>query len=170
MEAHPPQFENGEVRWRLHGEFAGGNPGVEAVELAALLRLAREAKSRAYAPYSGFRVGAALRMEGECFSGANVENASYGGTLCAERTAIVTAVAAGRRRLDLLALSTDAPDGSPLSQRSPCGLCRQVMGEFAVEGLLVLVDAGDGPGGTLLGDLIGFEALMPWRFRLGGGA
>ncbi len=128
---------------------------------------ARLARENAYAPYSKFRVGAALLMDGELFSGTNVENASYGGTLCAERTAIATAVATGRRNLEVIAVSTDAAAGSAMDMRTPCGLCRQVMCEFATPELIVLLDGGNGEDGIQLGEVIRFEALLPWRFRLG---
>ena len=97
-----------------------------AADAAALEALACDAQRRAYAPYSKFRVGAAVRMAGEVFDGANVENASYGLGICAERTAVFAAVLAGAHRLEAVAVCTDA---SPPS--APCGACRQVLREFA---------------------------------------
>ena len=92
----------------------------------ALLDAARAASVRAYAPYSRFRVGAAvLADDGRIFSAANVENASYGLTSCAERNAIFAAVSAGVRAIVAVAIHT--PTGAPVS---PCGACRQVIHEF----------------------------------------
>ena len=146
----------------LKEDLAGQLPG-----FADLVRAAREAKSRAYAPYSRFQVGSVVVMDGTIFSGANVENASYGATLCAERNAISAAVAAGHRRLEVVVVSTSAPSGAAIDQRSPCGICRQVISEFAGPNTLVVLDAGDGEDGRIRGEVIAFESLLPWRFRLG---
>lgn len=93
-----------------------------------LVGKAIEAQRGAYAPYSKFRVGAAIRVSGQVFTGANIENASYGLSMCAERTAIYAAVNHGARELQEVVVSTDA---SPPS--SPCGACRQVLLEFAAD-------------------------------------
>jgi len=91
----------------------------------ALLAFAREAKVNAYAPYSEFRVGAAVYASGEIFQGVNVENAAYGSTLCAERGALTAAVAAGCTEIDAVAVVGDSE-----SPTVPCGACRQALAEF----------------------------------------
>ncbi len=99
--------------------------------------LARAAQNSAYAPYSKFRVGAVVEMkDGRTFSGANIENASYGLSICAERTAIFAAVVAGAKELARVTVCTDS---SPPS--SPCGACRQVLLEFAPDPTSVRVTA-----------------------------
>jgi cytidine deaminase len=95
-------------------------------DLADLALRAIAAQAHAYAPYSKFQVGAALRADGAIHEGANVENASYGLAICAERSAIAAAVYAGHRHLEAIVVATTA---SPPS--SPCGMCRQVLKEFA---------------------------------------
>ena len=86
------------------------------------------AKPHAYAPYSKFQVGAAIRVDGEVFTGVNVENASYPLSVCAERNAIAAAINAGKHHLEEVAVATNA---SPPS--APCGGCRQVLREFAAD-------------------------------------
>ena len=103
------------------GEAAG------IAALAALATVAGEAMRQAYAPYSGFRVGAALRSrDGRVFVGCNVENAAYPAGICAERGAVAAAVAQGAREFVLLVVCTEATQPTP-----PCGMCRQVLVEFS---------------------------------------
>ncbi len=106
-----------------------------------LLRAARDAASRAYAPYSRFRVGAAIETDAGRFSGCNVENASYGLCMCAERTAVFQAVAAGATHVLRCAVSCiDASDDAGIQGRMPCGACRQVLAEFCGADAEVIVD------------------------------
>jgi cytidine deaminase len=103
----------------------------------ALIDLAKEARRRAYAPYSNYPVGAALRTRsGRIFTGCNVENAAYPTSMCAERIAIYKAVSEGEKEFDVIAVVT--PNGG-----TPCGGCRQVMAEFGLD-TLVLVADGEG--------------------------
>lgn len=99
-----------------------------------LVALAKEAMEHAYAPYSKFQVGAALlAKDGRVFTGCNVENASYGATNCAERTAIFKAVSEGYREFDAIAIVASSGDFA-----SPCGICRQVLAEFMPDGKVIL--------------------------------
>jgi cytidine deaminase len=107
------------------------------VEQRALIDLAAEAQRRAYAPYSNYQVGAALRTKsGRIFTGCNVENAAYPHAMCAERVAIFKAVSEGEREFDVIVVVT--PNGG-----SPCGGCRQVMAEFGLDTLVLIAD-GEG--------------------------
>lgn len=119
-----------------------------------LVAAARAARRAAYAPYSRFRVGAAVRAGGRTFPGANLENASYGLTVCAERNAVAAAVAAGARELQGLAVATATRPPTP-----PCGACLQVLAEFAGPDLPVLLAGG---GGALVETTLG--QLLPRAF------
>ncbi|MBQ9090659.1 MAG: cytidine deaminase [Anaerotignum sp.] len=99
-----------------------------------LVALAKEAMEYAYVPYSHFKVGAALlAKDGTVFKGCNIENASYGATNCAERTAIFKAVSEGYREFDAIAIVASSGDYA-----SPCGICRQVLFEFLPDGKVIL--------------------------------
>jgi cytidine deaminase len=103
-------------------------------EKKSLIDLANEARKLAYAPYSKYRVGAALRTKsGKVFTGVNVESAAYPTTMCAERVAIYKAVSEGEREFDVIAVVTD-------NGGSPCGSCRQVMAEFGLQTLVLMAD------------------------------
>ena len=103
-------------------------------ECHALVDLAIEARRRAYAPYSNYSVGAALRTRnGRLFTGCNVENAAYPTCMCAERVAVYKAVSEGERDFEVIAVATS--DGG-----SPCGGCRQVLAEFGLDTLVLIAD------------------------------
>ncbi len=107
----------------------------------ALVRRAARASAASYSPYSRFPVGAAVLTDGgRTFAGANVENASYGLTVCAERAAVFAAIAAGERRLRAVAVTAGRGRAAP-----PCGACLQVLAEFAGPELIVLLAPLDAP-------------------------
>jgi cytidine deaminase len=125
----------------------------------ALLEQARGAALAAHAPYSRFRVGAAVVADGRVFLGCNVENASYGLSMCAERVALFKAVSEGHRSVSQVALSCiDADPSLGAAGRMPCGACRQVLAELAAPATPVWVD---GVGEFSLAQ------LLPEAFRLG---
>jgi cytidine deaminase len=106
-------------------------------ERQALIDLGNTARQRAYAPYSNYPVGAALRTKtGRIYTGVNVENAAYPQTMCAERVAIFKAISDGEREFEVISVVTD-------NGGSPCGGCRQVMAEFALD-MIVLMADGNG--------------------------
>lgn len=105
-------------------------------EYDALIAAGRAARENAYAPYSNFRVGAALRAtSGKIFGGCNVENSTYGLTVCAERVAIFKAISEGERGFDAIAVVTDTDSFTP-----PCGACRQLIWEFCGDARVVLAN------------------------------
>jgi cytidine deaminase len=124
-----------------------------------LLRAAGRARAKAYAPYSGFRVGAAVLAGGRIFAAGNVENSAYPLSVCAERNAVAMAVAAGNRRIDAVAVvaGEDLP-------AAPCGGCRQVLVEFSAPRTPVIYAASGGRSvttdvGSLLPEAFGSQAL-----------
>jgi cytidine deaminase len=145
--------------WRARARSTGGI----AVRLYAptrkqLLELSRAAANSAYCPYSKFHVGAAVLANGQFYTGSNIENASYGLTICAERSAIFRAIVSGEKQIDAIAVS--CPDADPTAAatyRMPCGACRQVIAEFASSELIVLVD---GVGDFAVGDLLPSPFLL----------
>lgn len=115
------------------------NHNLSSSDISNLIRSAATAQSFAYAPYSGFHVGAALLSEdGNVYTGCNVENASYPAGNCAERTAVFKAVSEGQQKFKALALTGGKP-GEPAAECAPCGICRQVLAEFADEELPVIL-------------------------------
>lgn len=119
-----------------------------------LVEAASQACRQAHAPYSGIQVGAALQTEGGVYLGSNVENASFGLTVCAERVAVFNAIAGGHRGFEMLAVAS--PGGLP-----PCGACRQVLAEFCTDLPILLVDAERGE----LVARTSLNALLPDRFE-----
>jgi cytidine deaminase len=123
-----------------------------------LIDAALAARSRAYAPYSKFAVGAALlTATGEIITGTNVENASYGLSICAERAAVFAAVAAGHQDFAAVAIATSGG-------AAPCGACRQVLAEFAKDLPILLIDADNRQTATE----VTLATLLPGRFELRG--
>ena len=123
-----------------------------------LCELAKEAMMRAYAPYSGFKVGAALLCkDGTVYQGCNIENAAYGPTNCAERTAIFKAVYDGQREFSAIAVC-GGKDGVITGSLPPCGVCRQVMREFCKDDFIIYMMNPDGYEAVTL------PQLLPYSF------
>ena len=113
---------------------------IDEAQLEQLIDAAREARANAYAPYSGFHVGAALlTVDRQIVRGVNVENASYPVSVCAERNAVGTAIGLGITSIRAMAVVTDADTSTP-----PCGACRQVLFEFGGPGMAVIAESADG--------------------------
>jgi cytidine deaminase len=127
------------------------------VKLEDLLARASEAAARSYSPYSRFPVGAALLCEGgEIVTGTNVENRSFGLTICAERSAVCAAVSRGIRRFVAVAVSCPMADYAV----SPCGACRQVLSEFCPpEAPVIFMGRGGAPVTTTMKDLFPYDSL-----------
>ena len=122
-------------------------------EKLSLIDLANEARRHAYAPYSNYRVGAALRSKsGRVYTGVNVENAAYPAGICAERTAVFKAVTEGEREFEVISVVTD-------NGGSPCGSCRQVLSEFGLDTIVLIADGA----GTLLKET-SVRELLPEAF------
>jgi len=120
------------------------------MDYTSLIQAAISARERAHAPYSGFAVGAALRCaDGTVFSGCNVENLSFGLTICAERVAVGAAIAAGKRDFQCIAIAADT-----VEVISPCGACRQVLAEFNPSLAIVSANLGGKSEEFSLGQLL----------------
>lgn len=130
------------------------------IDWDALVARAKSVRELAYAPYSDFKVGASLLMaDGRIYDGCNVENRGYGLTICAERTAIVSAIAAGNRTPKAIAVVTDTRPSSP-----PCGMCLDTLAEFADPELPIALANLDGEREVLrLGDLFPRPFVLPPR-------
>lgn len=123
-----------------------------------LLLLAVEAREMAYAPYSGFRVGAALvGKSGKIYKGCNIENAAYTPTNCAERTAVFKAVSEGERAFETIAI-VGGMDGTINDFCAPCGVCRQVLAEFCDPDFRVVLGTPDKP------QVFAFKDILPYSF------
>lgn len=121
-----------------------------------LIEISKKAQEFAYAPYSKFRVGAALLCrDGSVYTGCNIENATYGATNCAERTAVFKAVSEGRREFTAIAITSSGGDLT-----FPCGICRQVLAEFSPE-INVILEDKDGKLHTFA-----LSELLPHSFAL----
>ncbi len=122
---------------------------------AELVKLALKAMENAYVPYSGFHVGAALFADnGRVYTGCNIENASYGATICAERTAIVKAISDGARKIRAIAITSDSKEPT-----MPCGICRQTLGEFCVPDMPLYLSDREGRYLTYV-----FNEILPHAF------
>ncbi len=129
-----------------------------AISREELLHIARQAALRAHCPYSHFRVGAAGVAGEQIFTGVNVEISSYGLTLCAERSALATAVSAGASPITHIAIACiDAPDDAPAHSRTPCGACRQWLADLAPQATIFI----DG-----VADTFTINDLLPYAFGL----
>lgn len=125
------------------------------MENQELVVLAKKAMEQAYAPYSKFKVGAALlAKDGRVFLGCNVENASFGATICGERTAMTKAISEGVREFEKIAIVASSGDYA-----APCGICRQVLYEFMPEGEIILDSLTEGM------KVMKLKELLPMGFR-----
>ena len=117
---------------------------MSVINTRALLALAEEARKSAYSPYSGITVGAALlTADGKVYKGANIENASYSPTICAERVAFFKAINEGEREFLAIAIAGGEKDKPSKADFPPCGVCRQVMSEFCGEEFIVIWGNGE---------------------------
>ena len=121
-----------------------------------LVKIAVDSKEKSYSPYSGFRVGAAvIAGSGKVYTGVNIENSSFGATVCAERTAVFKAVSEGEKRIEAIAIASD-------SEKTvyPCGICRQVLCEFGREDMKVICSRSDKSY-----EVYSLEDLLPKAFK-----
>ncbi len=129
-------------------------------QVSDLIREAMEAREGAYAPYSGFKVGAALLADGKIYRGCNIENASYGASNCAERTAAFAAIAAGAGHFQAIAIIGGREERAE-NYAWPCGICRQVLSEFAEEEMQVIAAKDESDY-----QMVSLRRLLPHSFSL----
>lgn len=133
---------------------------IDEKQIKNLIKAALDAREHAYIPYSGYAVGAALLAEnGSVYTGCNIENASYGATNCAERTAFFKAVSEGERDFVAIAIVGGLKGKAPVDYAYPCGICRQVMQEFADRDFVVIVAKS-----AQEYRVYGLEELLPYGF------
>lgn len=133
---------------------------VDAALFDELVQRAKKARKHAYAPYSKYKVGAALATKsGRIFDGCNVENASFGATICAERGAIMQMIAAGEDEPVALAVVTQGKEPA-----APCGICRQVLAEFTKDMPIAMIGLGAKDGEH--GEVVQLADLLPMMFEL----
>ena len=126
----------------------------------ALLAMAEDARKKSYSPYSGITVGAALlTQDGKVFCGANIENASYTPTVCAERVAFFKAISEGESKFLAIAIAGGEKDKPSKADFPPCGVCRQVMGEFCDKDFIIIWGNGEKITKKTLGEILplGFD-------------
>ena len=131
-----------------------------------LMRIAMDMTARSYAPFSKFRVGAALLgKDGVVYTGCNVENSSFGGTICAERTAFVKAVSEGCRQFERIAITAcpvpEEGQDAAFVEAWPCGICRQFMKEFCDDDFVIITGTGEESFRTMT-----MDEILPEGFRL----
>ena len=131
-------------------------PDKDKEENILLIQKARQAQKNSYSPYSGFKVGAALlTRDNKIYTGCNVENASYGASICAERTAIVKAISEGEKNFIKIAIVSDSNDLT-----YPCGICLQIISEFMPEGEIILADKNNNA------QIYKVSQFLPYAFKL----
>lgn len=129
---------------------------IHDLEIKNMIRMAMDARDRAYVPYSGFRVGACIKTHtGAYYLGCNIENASFGATNCAERTALFKAVYEGEREFEALAIVSDSSNYTV-----PCGICRQVLSEFCESDMPVICANNEGKYKVFT-----FGDMLPYSFK-----
>lgn len=149
-----------QAKAKAAGKKRGKVASVPAALLDDLVARATEVRERAYAPYSKYKVGAAIATKsGHVYTGCNVENSTFPASICAEQTAVVQMVAAGDREIVACAVVT-GDEGA-----SPCGVCRQVLAEFAADDVPIVI-VGLGAEGGEAGRAVALGELLPFAFRL----